>query len=264
MTNVTDLESLAEAVRDHDGAPPFNDQALIEARRGERSILAGEGGLALVSGSEAELAVWPNLRGLGHGRDLVALVTDHFGDRAWSAWAHGDHPAAAKLASEFGLQRTRELLQLRAAVPDGATLPDAVRPFTEDDAGAWLKVNGEAFATHPEQGSLTASDLADRRGAEWHSDANLLLHETDGTLDAFTWLKPQGNGVVELYAIGVSPSAQGRGLGRLMMDATFGRMRELGAETAHLYVEGDNEPALELYKRFGFMRWAIDVQYSKQ
>ena len=263
MTNVAELESLGKAVRNHDGTPPFNDQALIEARRGERRILTGEGGLALVSESEAEFAVWPDRRGQGYGRALASLVAGHFGDEDWAAWAHGDHPAAAKLASEFGLRRTRELLQLRATVSESAVVPDAVRPFEDDDQEGWLEANAAAFADHPEQGSITAGDLADRRSAEWHSDANLLLHETDGVVDAFTWLKPQGASIVELYAIGVSPDAQGRGLGRLMMDATFGRMRELGADTAHLYVEGDNEPALELYKRFGFTRWAIDVQYSK-
>lgn len=262
MPNVQELESLGQSVQNHDGTPPFNDQALIEARRGEREILTGDGGLALVAEGEAELAVWPDKRGLGHGRALVTLIADHFGDRSWSAWAHGDHPAAAKLAEEFGLRRTRELLQLRASVPADAAVPDAVRTFRDDDQDAWLAVNSAAFATHPEQGSITAGDLSDRRGADWHSDENLLVHETDGVIDAFTWLKPQGEGIVELYAIGVSPGAQGRGLGRLLMDATFGRMRELGAHTAHLYVEGDNTPALELYERFGFTRWAIDVQYS--
>lgn len=262
MADITRIEALGAAVREHDGAPPFNDQALIEARRGERDVVETEGGIAVMSETEVELAVWPERRGKGFGRELASLVADRFEGRAWSAWAHGDHPAAARLAEEFGLRRTRELLQLRAGIPADAAVPDAVRTFSDDDEDAWLRVNAAAFANHPEQGSLTAGDLADRRGSDWHSDSNLLLHETHGELDAFTWLKPQEEGVVELYAIGVWPTAQGRGLGRVMMDATFGRMRELGADTAHLYVEGDNRPALELYKRFGFERWAIDVQYS--
>ncbi|WP_293696675.1 mycothiol synthase [uncultured Agrococcus sp.] len=262
MADTTRIEALGAAVREHDGAPPFNDQALIEARRGEREVIENDGGIALVAAAEAELAVWPEQRGKGFGRELASLVADHFSGSTWSAWAHGDHPAAARLAEEFGLRRTRELLQLRARVPSDAVVPSTVRAFTDDDGDAWLRVNAAAFAGHPEQGSLTAGDLADRRSAAWHSDDNLLLHETDGELDAFTWLKPHGDDIVELYAVGVAPNAQGRGLGRTMMDATFGRMRELGAETAHLYVEGDNLPALELYKRFGFERWAIDVQYS--
>lgn len=261
MTDVAGLAALGAAVAEHDGAPPFNDQALIEARRGERTILAGEGGMALISDTEAELAIWPEHRGRGLGRALAERVRTHFGDRDWSAWAHGDHPGAAAIAADLGMRRTRELLQLRAPVPTDAAVPASVRAFTDADADAWIRLNAAAFAGHPEQGGLTAADLADRRAQDWHDDANLLLHETDGELDASTWVKPQ-DGFIELYAVGVAPDAQGRGLGRLMMDATFGRMRELGAEIAHLYVEGDNTPALELYRRHGFQRWAIDVQYS--
>ncbi|MGO1391733.1 mycothiol synthase [Agrococcus casei] len=259
------LLDLNAAVADHDGAPPFNDQALIEARRGERTMLTTERGVALVApAGEAELAVWPNARGAGGGHKLAKLVAQHFetlGVTAWSVWAHGDHPAARAIAERMSMTKTRELLQLRAPVPADAEVPEEVRPFTDGDAEAWVDANSRAFAGHPEQGRLTLGDLADRRRESWHSDDNLLLHTTGGEIDAFTWLKPQPD-YVELYAVGVVPEAQGRGLGSLMMRATFGRMRELGAELAHLYVEGDNTPALELYRRGGFERWAIDVQYS--
>ena len=260
------LLDLQAAVADHDGAPPFNDQAVIEARRGDRKMLETDGGIALVAAAgEAELAVWPSLRGKGAGHELAALVAEHFetlGVASWSAWAHGDHPAAQAVANRLSMQKTRELLQLRAPVPADAQVPAEVRPFAEADAEAWVDANARAFADHPEQGRLTLTDLADRRDEDWHSDDNLLLHETDGAIDAFTWLKPQPE-YTELYAVGVVPEAQGRGLGSLMMRATFGRMRELGAQLAHLYVEGDNAPALELYRRGGFERWAIDVQYSR-
>ena len=61
--------------------------------------------------------------------------------------------------------------------------------------------------------------------------------------------------------LGVSPDRQGSGLGRRMLEATFVRMRALGATTAHLYVEGDNEAALALYRGAGFEQWAIDVRW---
>lgn len=259
------LLEVHEAAAAADGAPPFNDQALIEARRGERRILTAEHGVALVtvgqSHGEAELAVLPDHRRQGVGGELAARVSEHFADSPWSAWAHGDHPGAAALAARLHLRKTRELLQLRASVPADAAVPAEVRPFTESDAEAWVRANASAFADHPEQGKLTLDDLADRRGESWHSDENLLVHDSDGVIDAFAWLKPQ-DGFIELYAVGVIPEAQGKGLGSLMMRATFGRMRELGGDIAHLYVEGDNEPALELYRKGGFSRWAIDVQYS--
>lgn len=263
------LLELNDEVATTDGAPPFNDQALIDARRGTRVMLESPAGIALVTNAadadpEAELAIRPDHRRQGEGSALAQRVRDHFaalGTDGFKAWAHGDHPGAAAIAERMGMRKSRELLQLRASVPADAQVPGDVRAFTAADAEAWVLANAQAFASHPEQGKLTLDDLADRRAEDWHSDDNLLLHESDGAIDAFTWLKPQGD-VIELYAVGVVPDAQGRGLGSLMMQATFGRMRELGGETAHLYVEGDNTPALELYRKGGFTRWAIDVQYS--
>ncbi|GEK81314.1 mycothiol synthase [Agrococcus baldri] len=251
-----------------DGTPPFNDQALVELRRGERRAIGDAEALAIIAdGSdgalpEVELAVHPDRRGRGLGAGLARRIADELG--AFEAWAHGDLPAATAIAERLGMARVRTLLQLRAPVPAAATaadpLPEGARAFEPADASALLALNAAAFAEHPEQGRMSADDLAARRGEPWHDDANLIVLPGDEGLDAFTWVKPDGE-VAELYVLGVSPDRQGAGLGRRMLDATFVRMRALGAETAHLYVEGDNAPALGLYRRAGFAQWAIDVRW---
>ena len=110
---------------------------------------------------------------------------------------------------------------------------------------------------------MSADDLAARMAEPWHDDANLVVAPGEHGLDAFTWVKPDPAhpGIAELYVLGVSPDRQGAGLGRRMLEATFVRMRALGATTAHLYVEGDNEAALALYRGAGFEQWAIDVRW---
>jgi mycothiol synthase len=250
-----------------DGMPPFNDQALVELRRGERRAIGDATALAVISDAEreVELAVHPEQRGRGLGTALARRIADELGD--FDAWAHGDHPAATAIAERLGMRRVRTLLQLRAPVPAGADaagggdrLPDGTRPYEPDDASALLALNAASFADHPEQGRMTADDLAARMAEPWHDDANLVVAPGEAGLDAFTWVKPEGE-VAELYVLGVSPQAQGAGLGRRMLEATFVRMRALGATTAHLYVEGDNEPALALYRRAGFTQWAIDVRW---
>ncbi|SFS01424.1 mycothiol synthase [Agrococcus baldri] len=262
---------LGAACAQADGMPPFNDQALVELRRGERRAIGDATALAVISDAgqdgslpEVELAVHPEQRGHGLGTALARGIADELG--AFDAWAHGDHPAATAIAERLGMRRVRTLLQLRAAVPAAATaaaddcLPDGTRAYEPDDASALLALNAEAFADHPEQGRMSADDLAARMAEPWHHDANLVVAPGEGALDAFTWVKPEGE-VAELYVLGVSPRRQGAGLGRRMLEATFVRMRALGATTAHLYVEGDNAPALALYRRAGFTQWAIDVRW---
>ncbi|TXQ90270.1 GNAT family N-acetyltransferase [Escherichia coli] len=107
---------------------------------------------------------------------------------------------------------------------------------------------------------MSADDLAARRAEPWHDDANLLVLPGERGLDGFAWVKPEGE-IAELYVLGVSPERQGAGVGGRMLEAAFTRMRASGATTAHLYVEGDNAPALALYRRSGFTRWMIDVRW---
>ncbi|WP_206448414.1 mycothiol synthase [Agrococcus sp. KRD186] len=284
--------ALGAACAAADGVPPFNDQALVELRRGERRAIGDATALAVISDAEheVELAVHPEQRRRGLGKALAVRVADELG--SFDAWAHGDHPAATVIAERLGMARVRTLLQLRAPVPapvpaaaepaaaepaeaepataaaagsadsaaGGDRLPDGTRPYEPDDASALLALNASAFADHPEQGRMTADDLAARMAEPWHDDANLVVAPGEAGLDAFTWVKPEGE-VAELYVLGVSPQRQGAGLGRRMLEATFVRMRALGATTAHLYVEGDNAPALALYRRAGFTQWAIDVRW---
>jgi mycothiol synthase len=60
----------------------------------------------------------------------------------------------------------------------------------------------------------------------------------------------------------VHPSRHGQGLGGLLLEAGLARLREQGIHLVHLYVEGDNEAALGLYRSRGFEQDSIDIQYS--
>src|SRR5690606_35720600 len=102
------------------------------------------------------------------------------------------HPAATAIAERLGMRRVRTLLQLRAPVPPATgadPLPHGTRAYEPDDASALLALNAAAFADHPEQGRMTADDLASRMAEPWHDDANLVVTPGEGSLDAFTWVK---------------------------------------------------------------------------
>jgi mycothiol synthase len=258
-------------------APPFSDQTLVDVRAGRATVIGDERGVAVVREGELELVVGLEERGRGLGTALVTQALGPSGGAAPSAgssprlaWAHGDHPAARALAARFGWTAVRTLLQLRAPIassapnlglPDGYTL-SSFRLGDDADERDWLALNAAAFAHHPEQGRMTLDDLRAREADDWFSgDDLLLLRDASGALAGSCWLKVEGD-VGEFYAVAVRPDLQGQRLGGVLMRAGTARLTGRGLAAAALYVEGDNEPALALYRRSGFQQYAIDVQYA--
>lgn len=295
-----DLVTLAEAAEQADGNPPFSDQTWVELRTtddpdrvhtvtawldhqdGREGELAGAAvaiSPAPDAGPEAtgtlELVVHPNCRAQGVATALARGVQDRPGRPVpLNAWAHGNHAAAARLAEQFGYAPVRELLRLRLThqdpfaalpLPEGVTIRSFV-PGTDD--AAWLETNAAAFASHPEQGSLDQTDLDARKAEPWFDPAGFLVAEdADGTMLGFHWTKihagveghpPLG----EVYSVGIAPAAQGRGLGRALTVAGIRHLQQQGVEAVMLYVDADNTPAVELYRKLGFVRWDTDVMYA--
>lgn len=58
--------------------------------------------------------------------------------------------------------------------------------------------------------------------------------------------------VADVMTIGVSPQAQGRGLGQRLLDRLLQIAREAGVEAVLLEVRADNDAARNLYARNGF------------
>jgi mycothiol synthase len=242
-----------------DGNPPFSDGALVELAHGQRELIWLEGeAAALATATSAEFVVDPDARrhGLG-GRMLELLLTR--GDELF--WAHGDHPGARALARTHGLDPVRTLLHLEATVP-GETPRVTVDHLTEDDADEWLALNARAFAEHPEQGAMSRADLDTLVAEGWFDPEDFLLLREGARLIGYNWLKVEAD-EGEFYVVGVDPDRQGAGWGRRLVEAGFARLAERGIPRAHLYVEGDNAPALRLYRNYGFAERGVDVQYKK-
>lgn len=243
--------------------------------------------------ASAEILVHPDHRRRGTGKLLLRISTRDAtlparsgepGDarKGLRVWAHGDLPAARAFAQAAGLTVVRELLVLERTLDGsktGPTLPDDVELRTFDpaseDAHVWVALNAQAFADHPEQGRLTTDDVAARMAEEWFDPAGLQLlwprspHDPQATPRplGYVWTKiptgqPEASREGEIYAIGVDPGAQGRGFGRMLLDAGFAHVARQGAKRVILYVDGDNAAAMRLYNRTGFTRRSADVQYT--
>jgi mycothiol synthase len=66
-----------------------------------------------------------------------------------------------------------------------------------------------------------------------------------------------------VYVLGVDPRSGVRGLGAPLTAIGLDHLARQGLDTVMLYVEGDNERALRLYRRFGFVDYLTNVVYRR-
>ncbi|MGC0143098.1 mycothiol synthase [Pseudactinotalea sp. Z1732] len=287
------VRNLARDVETDDGVAAFDEDTLLTLTRPGRPrylIPGGDGaaqgrdgdtddaddvlaGFAQVSLDSAEIAVHPQFRRRGLGSALVRTVlADHPMVRLW---AHGNLPGARATAAAHDLVVVRELWRMGRPSPQPAQIEPVVVP--EDlrirtfevgaDEDAWLQVNARAFADHPEQGRLDHADLRARQQQDWFDPTTFWLAEDAGSgeLLGSMWVKitdDDGARTGEIYALGVDPAAQGRGVGTVLTAVAMDHFARTGPDRLELYVEGDNAAAISTYRRVGFERDAIHVQYT--
>jgi len=220
-----------------------------------------------------------------YGRDVAPrllnetrAVLGRAGGGVLYLWVHYVEDPTTTLAARMGFRVQRELAYMSRrldARPGPAVFPPGVicrpyRPGLDDEA--FLAVNNAAFAGHPENGSWTAEDFAERRALDWFDPSGLLLAWRGQELLGFHWTKWHGHEsedapahapVGEVYVLGVSPAAQGLGLGRGLLDAGLAHLYDRGCRTAVLYVDRSNTAAQTLYQRDGFRTESLEVCYQE-
>jgi len=297
---------LVDEVTNADGVRPLSEHVMLHLRYGgdepARNFLlrvdddvvgyAHLDATDAVEGASAELAVGPQHRGMGYGRQLVEALIQETSDRTrLRLWAHGMGSGAAELARSMGFKRERVLWQMRRSLfapvpepqwPDGVS----VRTFVVgQDEQAWLDVNNRAFADHPDQGVWTLDDVKMREREPWFDAAGFFLAEKDGRLVGFHWTKVHGargttvhadadhdgpdgghahDPIGEVYVVGVDPSMQGQGLGPALTLRGLQHLRTRGLSQCMLYVDETNTNAIRTYERLGFAKWDVDVCFLQQ
>ena len=302
------VHTLIEHATAADGTAPLSEHVLLHLPSGGdaevRNLLISEDQTLLayghlditdaIEGSSAELVVAPSARGRGLGKALVDALLDASPDGRLRLWAHGDLPAARRLAESLGFRRSRVLFQMRrhlsgpqAPALPAVTLPPGVRLRTFSvgtDEQAWTRINNRAFADHPDQGGWGVEQVRLREAEPWFDPAGFFLAERDGQLVGFHWTKVHGGHplhedaahdehpphehhdhppIGEVYIVGVDPDEQGQGLGPALTLAGLHSLRERGLTEVLLYVDEANTAAVRVYERLGFRRHAVDVMYSR-
>jgi len=293
---ITGVLDLAEAAAAADSVAPLSEHGLLRLRYdaagppspgtdpapGRDLVLTVNGEIAGYAYLDSpghpdldvsgELVIHPLHRGHGLGLALVRELIAQAGGHRVRLWAHGDLPAAARLARAADFERFRALWQMRRSLRDpleGPRLPagTTLRTFRPgQDEPEWLSLNGRAFAKHPEQGAWTRHDLELREQEPWFDPAGFFIAERGGVMTGFHWTKVPGpgdaeQGIGEVYVVGVDPGERGTGLGRALTLAGLHYLRDRGLTKAMLYVDEDNGPAIRMYEGLGFTRWRTDTMY---
>jgi len=304
--DATAVLDLVRRAAEEDGVSPLSEHVMLHLRYGgdprARNVLVRDDGRLAgyghldptdpVEGPAGEMVIDPAARRKGLGLSLGQALADEAGDAGLRLWAHGDLPAAARLAAAAGFERTRALWQMRRSLQtrigrpqlaDGITVRTFVVGQDEDE---WVALNHRAFARHPEQGAWTRADLDLREREPWFDPLGFFLAERDGKLVGFHWTKIHGgtvnsstghkadsaNGdalghgheaIGEVYVVGVDPSERGSGLGRSLTIVGLRYLRSQGLSQVMLYVDETNAPAIGLYESLGFTHWDTDVMFSR-
>ncbi|TQL58073.1 mycothiol synthase [Propioniferax innocua] len=289
--------ALCELCENHDGVAPLNEQALLTLNDGKihdgiAHVVAEIDGqivaYALLDSaipdpqlgalSVAQFMVHPQHRRRGIAWQMAGSLgfdvrpeadadqaERHRAGLLISAWSFGNLPSARTWAEKYGAAPVRQLLIMRrpaAEVP--APRFDAgftVRPFVEADMAQMLEVNALAFAHHPEQGQMSADDVRARMSEDWFDPEGFLVLEHQERVIGFHWTKQHSAQRGEVYVIGIHPEWSGRGLGRHLLNAGMQHLAQRGVDEIILYVEGDLEHVVRLYRTSGFEIINTDVLY---
>ncbi len=283
---------LVRSATDEDGISPLSEHVMLHLRYGgdplaKSYLLHRSGELAgyahldptdPVQGPSGELVVHPAFRRHGLGLELLRAMNAETNGRPLRLWAHGDLPAAARLAASAGFERIRALWQMRRSLVSRIGRPQfadglTVRTFHPgEDEDAWTALNRRAFAGHPEQGTWTRTDLDLREREPWFDAAGFFLAERGDKLAGFHWTKIHGQDdqndghhhepIGEVYVVGVDPDERGSGLGRALTLAGLRYLRSRGLFQVMLYVDETNTAAIGMYEAIGFSHWGTDVMYA--
>jgi ribosomal protein S18 acetylase RimI-like enzyme len=153
----------------------------------------------------------------------------------------------------------------------GDSLRPTIRSITEADLPTYhafrlagLRAHPEAFGETAEHFmTVTPAQIASRLKSSEARGGFILGAFSEGTLLGVVGLARQEGEKMEhratIWGMYVAPSARGLGVGRDLMGACLMRARQIPKlRQVHLCVVTSNQPAINLYRSFGFSSYGTD------
>ena len=281
-----------------DGTPPIAEHILLHLRHGgdksDSHLLIENStqviGYAhidqtdLVAGPSVELLVAPDHRTSDVGEQLLSEAIKICGNKI-RLWVHGQQSSTHTLSTSHNFEKIRTVLQMSRSLAEIQQLPVidpkiSIRSFLPAiDNQPWLELNNQVFKDHPEQGGWGVSDLNHRVNEEWFDEKGFFIAERDNQMIGFTWTKIHGAhshdhggnesahahpAIGEIYITAISPSFAGGGIGKALTITALNYLKYQGLVDVILYVDDENQSAINLYQSLGFKEFGKDLLFQLQ
>lgn len=133
-----------------------------------------------------------------------------------------------------------------------------LRVLTKDDWPLWRALRLAALSDAPHAFQTRLSDWNSGEEERWRARLEIpgayhVVAVLNGQAVGMASGIPADDGARELKSVWVSSEARGRGIGNRLLTAVETWARESGAVSLKLAVLPDNEPAIALYQRNGFV-----------
>lgn len=156
-----------------------------------------------------------------------------------------------------------------------ATPPVIIRPAAPADLAAVGRLGALLVRTHHDfdpQRFIAAMPRTEQLYASFlgrqldQADVVVLVAERGGEVLGYTYAGVEGNDYMALrgpagvlHDIVVDPAHRGRGVGRMLLDATLAALKARGAPRVVLSTAERNETAQRLFARAGFRRTMVEM-----